>query len=63
VFNKFATGELDLPEDEADQMDDLSEDEADNAAAAEDSELEAYYEELGIDVNEMHGKRAKKAED
>jgi len=63
VFNKFATGELDLPEDEADQMDDLSEDEADNAAAAEDSELEAYYEELGIDVNEMHDKRAKKAED
>lgn len=52
-----------MPEDEADLMDDLSEDEADNAAAAEDSELEAYYEELGIDVNEMHEKRAKKAED
>ena len=52
VFNKFATGELDLPEDEADQG--LSDDEADEAAAAEDSELEAYYEELGIDVTEMH---------
>lgn len=61
VFNKFATGELDLPEDEAEL--ELSDDEADEAAAAEDSELEAYYEELGIDVTEMHDKRVKKGED
>ena len=29
----------------------------------DDSELEAYYEELGIDPSEMHPKRAKKTED
>ena len=61
VFNKFATGELDLPESEADELDDESDDGADDAAAAEDLGLEALYEELGIDVAEMHEKRAKKS--
>jgi len=62
VFNKFATGELDLPEEE-DDADLLASDgdDIDDAAAAEDSELEAYYEELGIDVAEMHEKRTKKS--
>ena len=49
VFDKFATGELDLP-DEADE--ESSDDEAADAGA-DDSELEAYYEELGIDPAEM----------
>lgn len=64
VFNKFATGELDLPEEE-DDADELASDgdDADAAAAGEDSELEAYYEELGIDVAEMHEKRTKKSEE
>ena len=61
VFNKFATGELDLPESDADDGDDQDNDQdfiSDDAG--EDSELEAYYEELGIDVTEMHEKRQKK---
>ena len=58
VFNKFATGELDLPE-EADA--DLDESE-DDIVHDEDSELEAYYEELGIDPSEMHPKRGKKTD-
>ena len=62
MFNKFATGELDLPESEAGDLDE-SDDEADEAAAAEDFGLEALYEELGIDVAEMHEKRAKKSQD
>ena len=61
VFNKFATGELDLPEDEADLLD-MSDDDV-NDAAGDDSELEAYYEELGIDVTEMQAKRAQKTEE
>ena len=48
VFNKFATGELDLPEDDQDDESEESEEQAED-----DSELEAYYEELGIDVNEV----------
>jgi len=58
VFNKFATGELDLPDD-----DDV-ESEADGQpdAGEDDSELEAYYEELGIDATEMHEKRGKSVE-
>ena len=59
MFNKFATGELDLPE-EADA--DLDESE-DDIVVDEDSELEAYYEELGIDPSEMHPKRGKKNEE
>jgi len=49
VFNKFATGELDLPED-ADEpdMDTDGED-----AGEDDSELEAYYEELGIEAGDI----------
>ena len=61
VFNKFATGELDLPESDADDGNDQDNDQdllSDDAG--EDSELEAYYEELGIDVAEMHEKRQKK---
>ena len=61
VFNKFATGELDLPESEAGDLDE-SDDEADEAAA-EDLGLEELYEELGIDPAEMHEKRAKKSQD
>ena len=57
VFNKFATGELDLPED-ADEADEVSEDEAGD----DDSELEAYYEELGIDAGEIKGVDSAKAE-
>lgn len=51
VFNKFAGGELDLPEDDMD----LESEESDGAAADDDSELEAYYEELGIDMKEVEG--------
>ena len=55
VFNKFATGELDLPdvEDEEEELD------SEPDVADDDSELEAYYEELGIDPSEMHEKRKK----
>ena len=59
MFNKFATGELDLPE-EADA--DLEESD-DDIAADDDSELEAYYEELGIDPSEMNPKHGKKTEE
>ena len=54
IFNKFATGELDIPED-ADDVDAIEDSEPDEVD--EDSELEAYYEELGIDPSEMHEKR------
>ena len=58
MFNKFATGELDLPEDEeGDIEDDASDDGLDND---NDSELEAYYEELGIDPEEVSGKKLSK---
>ena len=56
IFNKFATGELDLPEDADDDAE--SEDDA-SAAGGDDSELEAYYEELGIDPNEMAEEKTK----
>lgn len=61
VFNNFATGELDLPEmdDEEDQADSESEDIQDGLEE-DDSELEAYYDELGIDPNEMLTDKAKK---
>lgn len=59
IFNKFAGGELDLPE-----GDDVAESEdSEPEMLDEDSELEAYYEELGIDANEMHDKRKKKGEE
>lgn len=55
IFNKFATGELDLPDDgEDDEEVDSGEDEP---QGEEDSELEAYYEELGIDAGEMIGEK------
>mmetsp|Transcript_7747 Transcript_7747/g.9326 ORF Transcript_7747/g.9326 Transcript_7747/m.9326 type:complete len:94 (-) Transcript_7747:1757-2038(-) len=59
IFNKFATGELDLPEGVEEEADVISEDDP----ADDDSELEAYYEELGIDRDEMHDKRKKSGED
>ncbi len=59
VFNKFATGELDLPEDEDDIE---SEDDGQPDAGEDDSELEAYYEELGIDPSEMLEKKGESAE-
>ena len=49
VFDKFATGELDLP----DLDDEESSDDGAADVGADDSELEAYYEELGIDPAEM----------
>ncbi len=58
IFDRFATGELDLPE--VEDEDDFSEPED---AIDDDSELEAYYEELGIDADEMHDKRKKSVED
>ena len=60
IFNKFATGELDIPED-ADDVDAIEDSEPDEVD--EDSELEAYYEELGIDPSEMHEKRKKSGEE
>ena len=52
VFNKFATGELDLPDDDDNELEsDEDPDQADEAG--DDSELEAYYEELGIDMDEV----------
>lgn len=59
VFNKFATGELDLPEDEDDIE---SEDDGQPDAGEDDSDLEAYYEELGIDPTEMLEKSGKNVE-
>ena len=62
VFNKFATGELDLPEDVDEEG--AEEDSEDDAAqgAEDDSELEAYYEELGIDPEEVTGKKRSQKE-
>ena len=53
VFNKqAATGELDLPEDNEEE--DLSEEERDlDGGSGEDSELDEYYRELGIEPAEM----------
>lgn len=59
VFNNFATGELDLPEADEDQVDSESEDLADDGLDEDDSELEAYYDELGLDPNEMLSEKAK----
>ena len=61
IFNKFATGELDLPE--ADNVEEEEDEDSDVDQVDEDSELEAYYEELGIDRSEMHDKRKKSGEE
>jgi len=58
IFDRFATGELDLPE--VEEEDDFSDP---DEVIDDDSELEAYYEELGIDADEMHDKRKKSVED
>lgn len=58
IFDRFATGELDLPE--VEEEDDFSDP---DDVVDDDSELEAYYEELGIDADEMHDKRKKSVED
>jgi len=58
IFDRFATGELDLPE--VEEEDDFSDP---DEVVDDDSELEAYYEELGIDADEMHDKRKKSVED
>ena len=59
VFDKFATGELDLP----DLDDEESSDDGAADVGADDSELEAYYEELGIDPAEMIDKSKPGAEE
>ena len=54
VFQKYTTGELDLP----DEDEDLSEEERDMDGESEhDSELEEYYNELGIEPSEMKKKK------
>ena len=58
VFNNFTTGELDLPEADEDQVDSESED-LEDGLDENDSELEAYYDELGLDPNEMLSEKAK----
>ena len=60
VFNQYtATGELDLPEDNEEE--DLSEEERDlEGDSGEDSELDEYYRELGIEPDEM--KKGKESE-
>ena len=60
IFNKFATGELDLPE--FDNADDEEEEDSE-PEMEEDSELEAFYEQMGIDPSEMHDKRKKSGEE
>ena len=52
VFNQYATGELDLPE-EADDDDTSQEDRDLEGDDEKDSELEDYYQELGIEPTEM----------
>lgn len=57
IFNKFATGELDLPENDDDEELVSEEEQVDD-----DSELEAYYEELGIDPTEMQDGKTKEVD-
>ncbi len=45
IFNKFETGELDLPSEQSEPEDDSEGDEIDD--------LDEYYRELGIDPSEM----------
>ena len=60
VFQQYTTGELDLPEEE--DEDDSSQEERDmEGDEANDSELEEYYQELGIEPIEM--KKEKKVDE
>ena len=52
-FQKFEAGELDLPEYEDDEDMSSEGDVQDLNAEADDSELDDYYRELGIDPEEM----------
>ena len=59
IFDKFQTGELDLPSDPEEASDDDDEDiQADDDDSADD--LDEYYRELGIDPEEMKPASSKK---